>query len=481
LLVILFGFISALVVLSSVLAATHALLSKRDSNSALAWVAFCLFMPLAGPIFYLVFGINRIQIKAKELYDDEPAQTDSDDTAMPTEVTIPFAIIGKSVSGRNVLPCSSIEILENGEGLYPKMLVAINAAKYRAYLSSYIFQDDTSGQLFLKALVDAQNRGVDVRIIIDGLGAILYPPRIDKKLFSANLRVRLFDPAKLIPPSLHINMRNHRKLLVVDQEVAFTGGQNISDRHLVKLPDNKKKALDLHFSFTGKIAVELEKTFLKDWESCSSHSSEPLSLSISKPTPKPKPIPKYRNHEESVAWTRVILDGPNENLDRLNELLVGMFSLAKKRIWIMTPYFLPAHDLVGAMIGAKHRGVDVKIILPARTNLHITHWATQHSLQHIHARGLTVFLQPAPFVHTKAIVIDDKYALVGSANLDPRSLRLNFELGVEIFSKEFNDELSHYFKSKLAECEKLNPESLKNQPLARRIRNAVAWLFTPYL
>jgi cardiolipin synthase len=102
-------------------------------------------------------------------------------------------------------------------------------------------------------------------------------------------------------------------------------------------------------------------------------------------------------------------------------------------------------------------------------------------LQHIHARGLTVFLQPAPFVHTKAIVIDDKYALVGSANLDPRSLRLNFELGVEIFSKEFNDELSHYFKSKLAECEKLNPESLKNQPLARRIRNAVAWLFTPYL
>jgi cardiolipin synthase len=481
--VILIGFISALVVLSSVLAATHALLSKRDSNSALAWVAFCLFMPLAGPIFYLVFGINRIQTKAKELYDEESARISSEIAATPTETPIPFSIIGKSVSGASALPCSSIEILENGEGLYPKMLAAINAAKHRVYLSSYIFQDDTSGQLFLTALVDAQNRGVDVRIIIDGLGAILYPPRIDKKLIRASLNVRLFDPAKLILPSLHINMRNHRKLLVVDQEIAFTGGQNISDSHLVKLPNNQKKALDLHFSFTGKTALELEKTFLKDWESCSVNSNDPLSLSISKtkPTTKAKAIPKHSSHEGSAAWTRVILDGPNENLDRLNELLVGVFALARQRIWIMTPYFLPAYDLVGAMIGAKHRGVDVKIILPARTNLHITHWATQHSLQHIQARGLAVFLQPAPFVHTKAIVIDDSYALVGSANLDPRSLRLNFELEVEIFSKEFNDELSHYFKSKLAKCEKLKPESLQNQPLATRIRNALAWLLTPYL
>lgn len=471
---ILISFISALVLFSSILAAAHALLSKRDSNSALGWVAFCLFMPLVGPTIYLVFGINRIQAKAKELYDDEPAEIGADNTAILGQIPIPFSIIGKSVSGRNASPCSSIEILENGEELYPNMLAAINAAKHRVYLSSYIFQDDISGQLFLSALLNAQNRGVDVRIIIDGLGAILYPPRIDKKLRQAQLNIRLFDQAKFIPPSLHINMRNHRKLLLVDREIAFTGGQNISDRHLVQLPDNQKKALDLHFSFTGKTVVELEKTFLKDWESCSKNSD-----ALSKP--KPIPVSKHSTHQKTVAWTRVILDGPNENLDRLNELLVGVFSMAKRRIWIMTPYFLPGHDLVGAMIGAKHRGVDVKILLPARTNVHITHWATQHSLQHIQAHGLAVFLQPAPFVHTKAIIIDDSYALVGSANLDPRSLRLNFELGVEIFSKEFNDRLGRYFESKLDKSERLILETLKNQPLAIRIRNAVAWLFTPYL
>lgn len=474
---LLFSFISALVLLCSVLAATHALLSKRDSNSALGWVAFCLFMPLAGPIIYLVFGINRIRAKAKELYDKEPTETGTDNTAILDERPIPFSIIGKNVSGADVSPCSSIEILENGDELYPKMLTAIYTAKHRVYLSSYIFQDDISGQRFLKALVDAQNRGVDVRIIIDGLGAILYPPRIDKKLRRANLNIRLFDPAKLIPPSLHINMRNHRKLLIVDQEIAFTGGQNISDRHMIQLPNNREKALDLHFGFTGKTVVELEKTFLKDWASCSVDLSEPPL----DPTLALKSVPKPISHQPTTAWTRAILDGPNENLDRLNELLVGVFSLAKQRIWIMTPYFLPGHDLVGAMIGAKHRGVDVKILLPARTNVHIIHWATQHSLQHIEVHGLAVFLQPAPFVHTKAIVIDDNYALVGSANLDPRSLRLNFELGVEIFSKEFNDRLGSYFERRLAKCARLKLEALQNQPLLIRIRNAVAWLFTPYL
>lgn len=474
---LLFSFISSLVLLSSVLAATHALLSKRDSNSALGWVAFCLFMPLAGPIVYLVFGINRIKAKAKELYDDEPSEIGIDNTTILDDRPIPFSIIGKNISGADASPCSSIEILENGDELYPKMLAAIGTAEQRVYLSSYIFQDDTSGRLFLKSLVDAQNRGVDVRIIIDGLGAILYPPRIDKKLRRANLNIRLFDPARLFPPSLHINMRNHRKLLIVDQEIAFTGGQNISDRHLIQLPEYREKALDLHFSFTGKTVVELEKSFLKDWASCSVDVSEPPS----DPTLTLKSMPKSNSHQPTTAWTRAILDGPNENLDRLNELLVGVFSLAKQRIWIMTPYFLPGHDLVGAMIGAKHRGVDVKVLLPARTNVQLIHWATQHSLQHIEAHGLAVFLQPAPFVHTKAIIIDDSYALVGSANIDPRSLRLNFELGIEVFGKEFNDRLGHYFEKKLAKCAKLKLDDLRNQPLAIRMRNAIAWLFTPYL
>lgn len=464
------GLISILLLFCSIAAATHALLSKRDSKSALGWVACCLFIPFAGPFIYLIFGINRIEAKARELFDEEHPAADKF-SAKGSKTHLPrFSVIGKSVAGKEALPYKEFEILENGEELFPRMLEEIDAAKHSVLLSSYIFQNDSIGKLFLSALTKAKNRGVDVRVIVDGLAAILYPPKIVKSLAKAKLNVRYFDPAKLLPPSLHINMRNHRKLLVIDQRIGFTGGQNITDRHLSKLDGNRKKALDLHFSFSGDSARELQRAFLRDWASCGGET--PITL--------PMP-PLAADDRADNGLTRVILDGPNENLDRLNELLLGVFSLAEKRIWIMTPYFLPGFELVGALIAAKHRGVDVRILLPAKTNIHFTQWATEHGLQHIVSRGLNVFLQPAPFIHTKAIIIDDSYSLIGSANLDPRSLRLNFEIGVEVFSEKFNNKLEVYFINKLIPSAKLDLSGLQTKPFAIRIRNALAWLFTPYL
>lgn len=462
--------VSILFLLCAIAAATHALLSKRDSKSALGWVACCLFIPFAGPFIYLIFGINRIEAKARELFDEDHPQPNTK-LGIDHKQQLPrFSIIGKSVTGKEALPYKEYEILENGEALFPRMLQEIDAAKQTVFLASYIFQNDSTGKQFLNALINAKNRGVDVRIIVDGLGAILYPPRIGKSLADAKLNVRYFDPARLVPPSLHINLRNHRKLLIIDQRIGFTGGQNITDRHLRELQDNRKVALDLHFSFSGESAEELQQAFLRDWTSCGQESAITPAL--------PPPAHKSRNNG---GLARVVLDGPNENLDRLNELLLGVFSLAEKRIWIMTPYFLPGFELLGALIAARHRGVDVKILLPEKTNIHFTQWATEHGLQHIVSRGLTVLLQPAPFIHTKAIIIDDSYSLIGSANLDPRSLRLNFEIGVEVFSKSFNNDLESYFQNKLICSSRLSVSKLREKPFVIRVRNALAWLFTPYL
>lgn len=147
----------------------------------------------------------------------------------------------------------------------------------------------------------------------------------------------------------------------------------------------------------------------------------------------------------------------------------------------MTPYFLPFPELVGALQGAMLRGVDVKILLPERTNVHLAHYASQHNLKYILAKDLPVFLLPAPFMHTKAIIIDEEYSLIGSANLDPRSLRLNFELGVEVFSQKLTLQLADYFERHLQEATKLTSEELLDRPLPIKIRNALAWLFSPYL
>ncbi len=137
--------------------------------------------------------------------------------------------------------------------------------------------------------------------------------------------------------------------------------------------------------------------------------------------------------------------------------------------------------MIGALVGARLRGVDVKVLLPERTNVHLAHWAAQHNLKHLLAREIPVYSLPAPFIHTKAIVIDDYYSLIGSANLDPRSLRLNFELGLEVFSKAFSNELDQYFNSNLNSATRVGNSQLEKKPTLIRIRNAIAWLFTPYL
>lgn len=454
----------------SLIAALHALLSKRDSNSALAWVAFCLILPLVGPLIYLVFGINRVAAKAQRLYLAKTQADDSQTISEPTGTNFrPLSLVGEQLTGLGLRSCSDIQVLENGDRLYPAMLKDIGQASQRVYLSTYLFQDDSTGDQFVQALRAAQDRGVDVRIIIDGLGAIAYPPRIGRKLRENKLNFKHFNPIKLIPPSLHFNMRNHRKILLVDGNCAYTGGQNIGDRHLLEKINNPMPTVDLHFRLSGKIVDDLERAFIKDWHHCSGV------------TEKSSFTPGNTNNSESRVWARLIMDGPNENLDKLNELLVGVLSSAKTRIWIMTPYFLPGIDLVGALVGARLRGVDVRILLPEKTNIPLAHWAAQHNLRHLLTKGLKLYSQPAPFIHTKAILIDDSYALIGSANLDPRSLRLNFELGVEIFSAEFNHAISDYFTTRLQSSEEINEEKIQARPALIKIRDALAWLLTPYL
>lgn len=454
----------------SIIAALHALLTKRDSKSALAWITLCLVVPLFGALLYIVFGVNRVNVQAQRSYQPRTEEDPSKSLNEPPGTHFrPFSLVGEEVTGKGLRSCDDIQILENGEELYPAMLADINSARDRVYCSTYIFQNDQTGDEFVNAFVAAQNRGVDVRIIIDGLGAIAYGPRIGGKLLGKKLNFKQFNPITILPPSLHINMRNHRKVMVVDGDVAYTGGQNIGERHLIEKSDNPKRTADLHFRLSGKIVDEFERTFIKDWNYCSGVVNKTAFT------------PSNTNRNQSDIWTRLILDGPNENLDKLNELLVGVLSSAKQRIWLMTPYFLPGLDLIGALVGARLRGVDVKIIVPEITNVYMTHWATQHNLSFILARELNVLLQPAPFVHTKAILIDDNYSLIGSANLDPRSLRLNFELGVEIFSEQFNAELSSYFDTKLKSAYPLTREKLQARPAWIRIRDALAWLFSPYL
>lgn len=460
-----------LVIASSLAATLHALLNKRDPKAALGWIGFCLVLPLIGPVLYLIFGINRLHQRGHRAYfarleaDETPSIREPEGTDFR-----PISTVGERVTGKGLRACSTVSMLENGERLFPAMLEAIATAERTIHLSTYIFDNDATGERFAAALVAAKLRGVEIRIVIDGLGEFMSLPRIGVRLKRLGLDFARFNPVTLVPPAIHINLRNHRKILVVDGKVAFTGGQNIGNRQLADNADSRHRTTDLHFRFTGKIVDELERAFLRDWYSSRGHMRELYPFQPANPNLASAPI-----------WTRLVLDGPNEHLDRLNDLLVGIISAAKERVWIMTPYFLPGPDIAAALVGARLRGVDVKIVLPSRNNIILVHWASQNILPYYIEKDIAVYFQPPPFVHTKALIIDRCYSLVGSTNLDARSLRLNFELGVEVFDRVLNQQLADYIEHKITSSTRITEAATKAISLPARIRNAAAWLFSPYL
>jgi cardiolipin synthase len=463
------------------LAAGHALLYKRDPRAAWAWIIICIMLPTIGPILYFLLGINRVRTKAKrlkwywppldtDLADEKLRSRRSEKTVYDFEISPDFhqlAHLSEALSNRMLLAQNRVEILYNGEQAYPEMLQAIHKAQKSVLLATYIFDSDQTGQSFVQALAEARARGLDVRIMLDGVGEFYSRPRIGHLLQKKGIPFTRFLPLKLYPPSPFINLRNHRKLLILDGETGFTGGMNIGDRHLVKLPQNPKRKQDMHFKLQGPIVAQMEDVFLEDWSFCTGDYSRP-----EKNWPEPG--------KQDYAICRTITVGPNQDLDKLRMLLTGVVSQAKSKVSIMTPYFLPSRELIGALQTAALKGVEVDIVLPQENNLPFVHWATQNMLWELLQWGVKVFYQPPPFNHSKLFLVDDCYALVGSANLDPRSLRLNFELVVEIYSQELVHSLEQHVQDKINLSHKVTLQEVDSRSLPVRFRDSLCWLFSPY-
>ncbi len=462
------------------LCAWHALLTKREPRSALAWIGITLLIPLGGPLLYFAFGVNRIRTRGQRLQRRFPMSwefsyeqaDDADDAGLPNLAsagpigpTGPIARASAQVSRRPCLPGNAIELLHNGEQAYPAMIEAIRSAERYVYLSTYIFGARGAARDVIEALKAAQRRGVTVCVLVDGMGQWYTLPRARPLLKAAGVRVAEFLPLRLWPLSLHVNLRNHRKVLVVDGEIAFTGGMNIADYHCVD-HGGRRRVIDLHLRLRGPVVSQMEAVFAEDW-----------NFAIGQALPEPT----LRAADTGSAPCRVITDGPNEDLDRLALVLLAAVSAAQRRVAIMTPYFLPSRELLGALQAAALRGVQVTVLLPGKNNLPFVHWATRNMLWELLQHGVTVRYQPAPFVHSKLLLVDDDYTQVGSANLDPRSLRLNFELNVEIFDTALNADLAEHFTAAWERSDEVTLAQISQRRLAVRTRDAFCWLFSPYL
>jgi cardiolipin synthase A/B len=460
-------------------ASGHAVLHKRDTLSATAWAGLIWAAPLFGAGLYFLLGINRIRRRARTLRGrNPPLQVPAASPCCSPEALAGMLPPGKvhlsalarlvgDVTQRPLLLGNRVVPLGGDTPAYPAMLQAIDEATRSVALATYIFDNDRAGALFLEALRRAVGRGVEVRVLIDDVGARYSAPSIVRPLRRTAVPVALFLPRWLPRATPYANLRNHRKILVVDGRCGFIGGMNIREGHYPELRP-RHPIQDLHFRVEGPVVAHLQKAFVEDWAFC---TGELLQGERWFPALEPA----------GAAPVRGIADGPDEDFEKLRLTLLGALACARSSVLIVTPYFLPDAGLITALNVTALRGVTVDIVLPERNNLRLVQWASTALLCQVLERGCRVWLSPPPFDHSKLMVVDSIWALVGSANWDPRSLRLNFEFNLECYDPELAGLLEGMALAKIRRARRVTLEEVDGRRLAVKLRDGLARLLSPYL
>ncbi len=444
---------------------THVLLYKRNVGAAVSWIGIAWLSPFLGGFLYLIMGINRVKRRAKRLRRERLplAIADPETAAAATDPLTPLEYAVGRLTGLPLEQGNSVEVLRSGDEAYPRMLEAIAAARKSIGLCSYIFRDDEAGERFQQALIEARARGVEVRVLIDGVGGGYFWSGTYQRLRKAGVPVARFLHSYFPWRMPFVNLRNHRKLLLVDGQIAFTGGLNIGIEN-IEAAHPPHPVRDTHFRIQGPVVEQLGDAFTDDWLFT---TGEKLLTEDWFPVLEPV---------GSVS-ARAITSGPDEDMEQIEFVALHAISCARESIRVVTPYFLPPEPLTMALGLAAMRGLTVDIVLPENSNHVILDWARRVPLRPLLEAGCRVWLLPAPFDHSKLMIVDGSWSLVGSANWDTRSFRLNFELNVELHDVDF----AHRLIEMTEPAKRLMLSDLDVDSLPIRLRNSAARLLQPYL
>lgn len=445
----------------------HALAHKRDPGSAVAWIGLAWLSPVVGSVLYALLGINRVRRRARGMRAIAPAErvmtlgssSHRDDHLAALEVA------GSRISGRSVEQGNAIVMLRNGDEAYPQMLAAIDGATTSVGLSSYIFRADEAGNEFIAAATRAQRRGVAVRVLIDGYGGGYVRALAYRSLRRAQVPAAQFLHSALPWRMPFLNLRSHRKLLVVDGSTAFTGGLNIGAENLVSR-EPRHPVVDTHFRFRGPVVAQLSEAFAEQWGFT---TGEQLSGATWFPAIGPA----------GTSAARAITSGPDQDLEKIELLILEAIGSSRTRIKIMTPYFLPDDRIITALALAAMRGVEVDVVVPKRTNHPSIDWAMRAHVDPLLQAGCRLWVHPPPFDHTKLLAVDGRWCFVGSANWDTRSFTLNFEINLEVYCAITVAEV----EAKISENQtsRLTTANIAARSFPVRLRDSAARLFLPYL
>lgn len=469
----------------------HCLRRRRHPSSTLLWIFVAWSFPFLGPFLYLTVGIDRVQDRGflKQTKDREFfSHRDKHERFLPVTywkqveeaawrkegnrfITDVNRAMNAIAPEHPMLEGNRITPLVDGDEAYPEMLAAIKSARDHIHLQSFIFARDAAGRMFMDALAKKAQEGVTVRILYDRFGS------------SMSHFLRFFRPYTKIP-SMHIagwtqanplkrqfqlNLRNHRKALIVDGKKAFCGGINISSENLST--DERQAIRDYHYLIEGAAVHELQYTFFKDWFFMTGENAENLFVERHFPPP----------NSDGNARIRLANSGPASKQPMFSDLLFLAAAKACDQLIAVTPYFVPTMDILHAFRAAALRGVDVRILLPEKNNHFYAGWASRAMYADLLDAGVRIYHRPPPFMHAKALLVDDQFALIGTGNIDVRSLHLNYETNLAVFDDVFINRMKGIILTDISQSRKLQANEWARRPFHHQVLENLCYLLTPVL
>lgn len=452
----------------------HILLTKTEV-SAPAWIALVLISPFIGALLYWILGINRVERRARRFRGRRPRFVPQIKDPrlpfadLPTNQQRQLFHFEAAVHDAPFLGGNRITPLFGAQQAFPDMLSAIAGAKHTIALSVYIFQLDEVGCRFVEAIKQAHGRGVRVYVLVDEIGSGTGKLAADLALAKDGIPTARFIPQRLKFLPI-VNLRNHRKIMIVDGEVGHIGGMNICLNYGRGQSRRRREAVrDLHFRVTGPVLEQMSAIFEEDWRFA---TGKPLQLPVQTCDPA---------HAHEPEYARIVPDGPDNPFQRTLWIMMGALALSQKSVHILTPYFLPTPVLTAALSIAAMRGIDVRVVVPGETDINAVDWAMDAKFPGLIESGVKIFKGGKPFDHSKLMIVDDTWVLAGSSNWDQRSLRLNFEANLECYDATLAAALESHFQRMQDLASPVSLAALQDLPLRIRLRNNLARLFTPYL
>ncbi|WP_020559616.1 cardiolipin synthase [Thiofilum flexile] len=449
------------------------IMQRRESGATLAWALAIIFLPIVGLLSFWLFGTTRLYFRKRKRRKVE-AELAPDIKRLKLDIQQEAQLIGLPPSLVHLAhqldkigpsEGNQIQLYRQGAITFDAIKAAFEAAEHHIHVLYYIWEPDATGKRMRDALMRAAKRGVEVRVLVDDVGSRKTRHRFFTPLQQAGGQVGRFLKVNLLSRRININHRNHRKIIVIDGEIAFTGGMNIGDVYA----GLAEPWLDLHAQIRGPVAKDLQETFCEDWYHA---TGENLVKNIYFP---PTPL------EGSVS-AQFLASGPaDQSWQAIYTLLFAAMGMATERIWVETPYFVPDRPLMMALQTAALRGVDVRILLPAKSDHPLVYYAGRSFWDDLLLAGARIFEYYPAMIHAKAVMIDSHFATLGSTNMDQRSFRLNFEGNLFIYDAAIAAQLRQDF---LALCDVTHEATLETRrrlPLRERFKESISHILAPLL